>query len=54
MLKDITVAFIGSGMMAEAIIIGLLNQGLVKPDQVIASGPQPERGEELAASYGVR
>lgn len=54
MLKDSTIAFIGSGMMAEAMILGLLNQDLVKPEQIIASGPRPARGEQLATQYGVR
>jgi pyrroline-5-carboxylate reductase len=54
MLKDLTLSFIGSGMMAQAIIIGLLNQQLVEPEQIIAAGPRSERGEKLAARYGVR
>jgi pyrroline-5-carboxylate reductase len=49
-----TVTFIGSGMMAEAIIAGLLNHRTVSPDQIIAAGPRAERGQELAESYGVR
>jgi len=53
MLKDITLAFIGSGMMAEAMISGLLNRGLVEPEQIIAAGPRPERGKQLAGRYGV-
>ena len=32
MLTDVTLSFIGSGMMAEAIIAGLLNQELVEPE----------------------
>lgn len=53
MLTDITLSFIGSGMMAEAIITGLLNQELVDPEQIIAAGPREERGQELEARYGV-
>ncbi len=49
-----TIAFVGSGAMAEAMIKGLLSQGLVAPDQVIASGPRAERGQELSERYGVR
>ncbi len=52
MLKG-KIAFIGSGVMAEAMIKGLLRQGLVQPDQIIASGPRPERGQELFDRYGV-
>jgi pyrroline-5-carboxylate reductase len=54
MLKDLTLAFVGSGMMAEAMITGLLNQGLIEPEQIIGAGPRSERGEQLAARYGVR
>ena len=53
MLNHKKIAFIGSGVMAEAMIKGLLRQGLVKPDQVIASGPRPERGQELFDRYSV-
>ncbi len=54
MLKHRTIAFLGSGVMAEAMIRGLLRHGLVDPDQIVASGPRPERGEELAARHNVR
>ena len=54
MLDQNTIAFIGSGSMAEAMIKGLLRQGLVAPDQVVASGPRPERGQVLVERYGVR
>ena len=40
--------------MAEAIIKGLLRRGLVTPDKIIASGPRPERGQELFDRYGAR
>ncbi len=54
MLDHKTIAFIGSGIMAEALIKGLLRQGLVTREQVIASGPRPERGQELFDRYGVQ
>jgi pyrroline-5-carboxylate reductase len=54
MLNDKTIAFIGSGVMASAMIKGLLHEGLVAPEQIIASGPRPERGQELFDRYGVR
>jgi len=54
MLNQKKVAFVGSGIMAEAVIKGLLRQGLVTPDRIIASGPRPERGQELFDRYGVR
>jgi pyrroline-5-carboxylate reductase len=40
--------------MAEAMIKGLLRQGMVIPDNVVASGPRPERGQELFDRYAAR
>jgi pyrroline-5-carboxylate reductase len=53
MLNHNNIAFVGSGVMAEAMIKGLLRQGLVKAEQVIASGPRPQRGQELFDRYAV-
>lgn len=53
MFKDLTLAFIGSGNMGEAMIHGLIEKGLVQPGQIIAADRRPERGEELAARFGV-
>lgn len=53
-LQELTLAFIGSGTMAEAMIQALLRAGEVTPEQIIASGPRVERGDELRARYGVR
>jgi len=53
MLKK-NIAFIGSGTMAEAMIAGLIRQKLAKPEELSASGPRPERGEELKKKYGIR
>jgi pyrroline-5-carboxylate reductase len=53
-LENKTLTFIGSGMMAEAIITGLLNHRTVRPEQIIAAGPRAERGQELGERYGVR
>lgn len=53
MLKK-KIAFIGSGAMAEAMIAGLIRQKLAKPEELSASGPRPERGEELRKKYGVK
>ena len=49
-----TIATIGSGVMAEAIIAGLLRGRLVEPDDIIASHPRAERREQLAAAHGIR
>ena len=48
------IAFIGPGVMAEAMIAGLLRQKLAKPENLTAAGPRPERGEELHRKYGIR
>jgi pyrroline-5-carboxylate reductase len=49
-----TVSFIGSGVMAEAMIIGLLNKQLISADQIIAADPREERVKELTARYAIR
>ncbi len=54
MLQEKTLAFIGSGNMAEAMIRGLLERHLVRPEGIIASGPRETRGKELAGRYHVR
>jgi pyrroline-5-carboxylate reductase len=36
---------IGAGNMAEAIVRGVLSRGLLKPDQIIAADPSPQRRE---------
>ncbi len=53
-LQGSTLAFVGSGTMAGAIIHALLDAGGVAPERIIASDPLVERGEELHARYGVR
>jgi pyrroline-5-carboxylate reductase len=47
------VAFIGGGVMGEAIIRGLLNGGLVAPDQIVVSDPVEARREYLVGSLSV-
>jgi pyrroline-5-carboxylate reductase len=49
-----TIATIGSGVMAEAIIAGVLRGRLVEPAQIVASHPRAERREQLAAAHGIR
>ena len=53
MLKK-KIAFIGPGVMAEAMIAGLLNKKLAKPENIIASGPREERGVELHKKHGIK
>ena len=55
MFTDQTISFIGSGVMAEAIIRGLLAQeGMIKPEQIIATDIQDDRLAELQERYGIR
>ncbi|EPX55813.1 Pyrroline-5-carboxylate reductase [Cystobacter fuscus DSM 2262] len=49
-----TIAFIGAGNMAEALIKGLLRAGTARPDSIIATGRREERLEGLRRTYGVR
>ncbi|MGB0387152.1 MAG: pyrroline-5-carboxylate reductase [Ardenticatenaceae bacterium] len=54
MFTDQTISFIGSGMMGEAIIRGLLAQdGMIKAQQIIATDVREDRLAELEARYGI-
>jgi len=53
-LAGTTIATVGSGVMAEAIIAGLLRGGLVEPGQIVASHPREDRREALEHEYGIR
>jgi pyrroline-5-carboxylate reductase len=53
-LANATIATVGSGVMAEAMIAGLLRGALVKPERVVASHPRAERREALEREYGIR
>jgi pyrroline-5-carboxylate reductase len=53
-LRDRTVATVGSGVMAEAMIAGLLRGEEVAPDRIVASHPRSERRDHLARAYGIR
>src|SRR6185295_11938532 len=53
-LANARLAFIGLGVMAEAIAAGLLRKGLVTPKQMTGSHPRATRREELYAKYGIQ
>jgi len=53
MFSDLTIAFIGSGNMGEAMIHGLVKKNLITPDHVIAADPRPERLAELHERYAI-
>jgi pyrroline-5-carboxylate reductase len=48
------IATVGSGVMAEAMIAGMLRGRLVEPGQVVASHPRAERRDQLVAAHGIR
>jgi pyrroline-5-carboxylate reductase len=48
------IATVGSGVMAEAMIAGMLRGSLVSPEQVVASHPRSERRDQLAREYGIQ
>jgi pyrroline-5-carboxylate reductase len=53
MLNDARIGFVGSGAMAEAMIQGLLSKGIARAENMVASGPRPERGQALRETFGV-
>ena len=50
---DKTIGFLGAGNMAEALIRGLVQDGVVTPERIIASGPRGDRLAELAGAYRI-
>jgi pyrroline-5-carboxylate reductase len=48
------IAFVGGGVMAEAIIKGILAAQLYEPQQVLVGEPVPARRDHLAETLGVR
>ncbi len=53
-LSGATIATVGSGVMAEAIIAGLLRGNLVEPAHVVASHPRADRRDALERAHGIR
>ena len=53
-LNNCRLAFIGCGVMAEAIIAGLLRRKLVEPEQIAGSHPRQARREEIHVKYGIK
>jgi pyrroline-5-carboxylate reductase len=47
------IAFIGPGVMAEAMIAGLIRQGLAEPSSLTAAGPNLDRLESLHTRYAI-
>jgi pyrroline-5-carboxylate reductase len=53
-MLDKKITFIGPGVMAEAMIAGLIRQELAKPENILASGPRENRGQKLQEKYGIQ
>jgi pyrroline-5-carboxylate reductase len=53
MLSGKLIGFVGTGVMAEAMIRGLLAQSLVAPEQIRGSNPLLDRNDEVAERYGI-
>jgi pyrroline-5-carboxylate reductase len=49
-----TIAFVGPGAMAEAMIAGLIREGLAEPGHLLVTGPRIQRVEQLREKFGVR
>ncbi len=49
-----TIAFLGSGNMAEALVKGLLRAGVAEAREIVCADRRKERLAELAERYGVR
>lgn len=54
MFEDKTIAFIGPGNMAEAMISGLIREDVAPAGSIVASGPRLRRGDYLQQKYGIR
>ena len=53
MIKQKTIAFIGPGVMAEAMIYGLIQHQVAGADEIVAAGPRPERLDQLREDYHI-
>ena len=53
MKNDKKFALIGPGVMAEAIIEGLIRESVIPAGKIIAAGPRQERLDELNQRYEI-
>jgi pyrroline-5-carboxylate reductase len=52
-MKDYSIGFIGTGKMGEALIRGVINSGLVKPDKISASDIDEKKLNSMEAELGI-
>jgi pyrroline-5-carboxylate reductase len=52
--RAMRVGIVGAGVMAEAMVTGLLGDRAVRPADLVASHPRRERRAALAAAHGIR
>lgn len=52
-LDGVRLAFVGTGVMGESMIAGLLGRGLIAPDRIAASHPRATQREAIAHRLGV-
>ena len=53
MTQSPSITLIGPGVMAEAVIGGLIRDKVTEPSKITAAGPRTERGDELIERYGI-
>ncbi len=53
MFNQRKIAFIGPGVMAEAMVTGVIRQKLADPQALIVAGPSQERLDQLQSQYGI-
>ena len=53
MLVEGKIAFIGAGVMAEAMIAGVIRDGVAPAECIIAASPRLKRGNDLEERYGI-
>jgi len=51
--ESLRIGVIGSGVMSEVMIKGLLDLQVVPPERIWAAGPRSDRAEELNKRYGI-
>jgi pyrroline-5-carboxylate reductase len=53
-LRGTRLGMVGTGVMAEAMLAGLLERDLIAPGNAVCTHPRAARREVLASTYGVR